>query len=434
MFWTIVGAAFIIWLVLVLLFTPRIDYHVTAPLRPDSDDFLHVIQSTCQAAIHFHNKVEIFTNGAQFYPAMRDAIHAAQSSVNLEAYIFHPGEAADMLADALVERAQAGVEVRLVVDAIGSASLRGPIVRRLVDAGCQLNTYQPLKWYRLHRLNNRTHRELLVVDGRVAFTGGAGVADWWLKPSAPSIRQRIIQLLQLRRPERMTPPWRDTMARVEGPIVAALQGVFAENWLECCGEILTAPGHWPDLEPAGPTEAMLVKSSPSDRATSSRVVFQMLIEGAVSYIDISTPYFLPDRAMRRAILRAAQRGVRVRAVVPGRATDQRLVRLASRRMYRELLAGGVRIYEYRPAMTHVKSLMVDGEWAVVGTTNVDNRSFEHNDEVNLAFRERAVTARLRCDFESDVAASDEITLDTWHARSPFEKLVGPVCWILERQQ
>jgi cardiolipin synthase len=232
----------------------------------------------------------------------------------------------------------------------------------------------------------------------------------------------------------MAPAWRDTMARVEGPIVAALQGVFAENWLECCGEILTAPRHWPDLEPAGPTEAMLVKSSPSDRATSSRVVFQMLIEGAVSYIDISTPYFLPDRAMRRAILRAAQRGVRVRAVVPGRATDQRLVRLASRRMYRELLAGGVRIYEYRPAMTHVKSLMVDGEWAVVGTTNVDNRSFEHNDEVNLAFRERAVTERLRCDFESDVAASDEITLDTWHARSPFEKLVGPVCWILERQQ
>jgi cardiolipin synthase A/B len=210
--------------------------------------------------------------------------------------------------------------------------------------------------------------------------------------------------------------------------------VFAENWLECCGEILTAPRHWPALTPAGPTEAMLVKSSPSDRATSSRVVFQMLIEGAVSDVDISTPYFLPDRAMRRALLRVAQRGVRVRVIVPGRVTDQRLVRLASRRMYRELLAGGVRIYEYRPAMTHVKSLMVDGVWALIGTTNVDNRSFEHNDEVNLAFRERDVTERLRRDFEADIAASDEITLDAWHARSPFEKLVGPVCWILERQQ
>lgn len=416
MFWTIVGLAFITWLVLVLLFTPRIDYHVTSPLRPDSDDFLHVIQSTCQAAIHHHNRVEIFTNGAQFYPAMRDAIRSAQASVNLEAYIFHPGDAADMVIDAMVERAQAGVEVRLVVDSIGSSGLRGPAVRRLVEGGCTVNFYQPITWYRLHRLNNRTHRELLVVDGRLAFTGGAGVADWWLKPNG------------------RTASWRDTMARVEGPIVAALQGVFAENWLECCGEILTAPRHFPQLSAAGPTEAMLVKSSPSDRATSSRVVFQMLIEGAVSDVDISTPYFLPDRVLRRALVRAAQRGVRVRVVVPGRTTDQRLVRLASRRMYRELLAGGIRIYEYRPSMTHVKSMMVDGVWAVVGTTNVDNRSFEHNDEVNLAFREVAVTERLRRDFEADVAASDEITLDIWRARSPFEKLVGPVCWILERQQ
>ncbi len=181
--WTIIGLAFIIWFVLVLLFTPRIDYHVTAPLRPDSDDFLHVIQSTCQAAIHRHNRVEIFTNGAQFYPAMRDAIRAAQASVNLEAYIFQPGEAADMLVDAMVERAQAGVEVRVVARRHRQlVACAAPPLRRLRDAGCQVNFYQPMTWYRLHRLNNRTHRELLVVDGRVAFTGGAGVADWWLKP------------------------------------------------------------------------------------------------------------------------------------------------------------------------------------------------------------------------------------------------------------
>jgi cardiolipin synthase len=416
MFWTIVGFAFITWLVLVLLFTPRIDYHVTNPLRPDSDDFLHVIQSTCQAPIHFHNKVEILTNGAQFYPAMRDAIRAAQASINLEAYILHPGEAADLLIDAMIERAQAGVEVRIVLDSIGSAAMGGAPMHRLAAAGCKLNFYQPMKWHRLHRLNNRTHRELLVVDGRVAFTGGAGVADWWLKPHGRK------------------PGWRDTMARLEGPIVAALQGVFAENWLECCGEILTSPRHWPALAPAGPTEAMLVKSSPSDRATSSRVVFQMLIEGAVADVDISTPYFLPDRAMRRALVRAAGRGVRVRVLVPGSGCDQRLVRLASRRMYKELLDGGVRIFEYRPAMTHVKALMVDGVWAVIGTTNVDNRSFEHNDEVNVAFREAAVTHRLRHDFDADLAASDEITAEAWLRRSPFEKLVGPVCWIFERQQ
>jgi cardiolipin synthase len=414
--WTIIGMAFIAWLALVILFTPRIDYHVSTPLRPDSDEFLHVIQSTCQAAIHRQNKVDIFTNGAQFYPAMRDAIMNAQASVNMEAYIFTPGDAADMLVTAMVERAQAGVEIRLVLDAIGSSSMGGKTARRLRDAGVRINFYQPVRWYRLHRLNNRTHRELLVVDGRTAFTGGAGVADWWFKP------------------HKGKPTWRDTMARVEGPIVAALQGVFAENWLECCGEILTSPRHWPALQAAGAAEAMLVKSSPSDRATVSRVVFQMLIEGAVTCVDISTPYFLPDRSMRRAIVRAAQRGVRVRVIVPGGHSDQRLVRLASRRMFRELLDAGVRIYEYRPSMTHVKALMVDEAWVVLGTTNVDNRSFEHNDEVNVAFREPALTARVRRDFEADLAASDEVTVESWCRRPVLEKLVGPVCWILERQQ
>jgi cardiolipin synthase len=416
MAWTIIGLGFLIWLLFVFLFTPRIDYRITVPLRPDSDEFLHVIQATCQAAVHFNNRVEVLTNGAQFYPAMRDAILEAQASVNLEAYIFAPGEAADMLIDAMVARAREGVEVRLVLDSIGSALMGGEPARRLRDAGCQLRFYQPLKWYRLHRINNRTHRELLIVDGRVAFVGGAGVADWWFKPIDGE------------------PAWRDTMARIDGPIVGALQGVFAENWLECDGEVLSSPRDWPALEPAGTTEAMIVKSSPADRATTSRVVFQMLIEGAVSDIDISTPYFLPDRALRQALIRAAHRGVRVRVIVPGKRTDQRWVRLASRRMWGQLLASGIRIYEYRSAMTHVKALLVDRTWAVIGTTNVDNRSFEHNDEVNVAFREGAVVERLERDFESDLHASDEVTGQIWKQRPILEKLAGPVCWVLERQQ
>jgi cardiolipin synthase A/B len=416
MIWTWLGIGFVVWLALVILFTPRIDYHVSTPLRPDSDEFLHVLQYTCQAAIHHGNRAEIFTNGTQFYPAMRDAILEAESSVNLEAYIIRPGAVADMLVDALVTRARAGVEVRIVADAVGSAWLGGSTERRLRDAGCKLRFYQSIRWYRLHRLNNRTHRELLVIDGRRAFTGGAGIADWWLKP------------------EGRTPAWRDTMCRIEGPIVAALQGVFAENWLECGGEILTSPKDWPALDTIGTVDAMLVKSSPADRATASRVVFQLLVEGAVTAIDISTPYFLPDKSMRRALVRAAQRGVQVRVIVPGSGTDQRLVRLASRRMYREMLEHGVRIFEYKPSMSHVKALMVDSAWAVIGTTNIDNRSFEHNDEVNVAFRETDVTARLRRDFESDAAASEEVTLGVWKQRPILEKLVGPVCWILERQQ
>lgn len=416
MTWALVLAVLGLWLLLVILFTPRIDYRVTTPLRPDSDEFLHVLQATCQATVQGHNRVEILTNGAQFYPAMRDAILQAQASVHLEAYIFQPGEAADTLIGAMVARAREGVAVRMVLDSIGSARLGRTRTRRLREAGCRLFFYQPIRWYRLHRLNNRTHRELLIVDGRIAFTGGAGVADWWY------------------RAEGGRPAWRDTMVRIEGPIVGALQGVFAENWLASTGEILTSPGDWPPLEPVGSTEAMLVKSSPSDRATASRIVFQMLVEGAVADIDISTPYFLPDWALRRALARAASRGVRVRVAVPGAQTDQRLVRLASRRMYGELLGAGVRVFEYRAGMTHVKTLLVDGRWAVIGTTNVDNRSFEHNDEVNVAFREAAVTARLRRDFEADLAASDEITFDGWRRRSRLEKLAGPVCWLLERQQ
>jgi cardiolipin synthase len=416
MAWTIIALGILIWVLVVILFAPRIDYRVSTPLRPDSDEFLHVIQATCQATVHSRNRVDILTNGAQFYPAMRDAILQAQASINLEAYIFSPGEAADMLIAALVARARDGVDVRLVLDSIGSALMGGEPARRLRDAGCQLRFYQPLTWYRLHRINNRTHRELLIIDGRLAFTGGAGVADWWLKPIDGA------------------PAWRDTMARIEGPIVGALQGVFAENWLECDGEVLSSPRDWPPLEPVGTTEAMLVKSSPADRATSSRVVFQMLIEGAVSEVDITTPYFLPDRALRQALIRTARRGVRVRVIVPGPVTDQGLVRLASRRMYGELLRNGVRIFEYRSAMIHVKTLLVDGTWAVIGTTNIDNRSFEHNDEVNVAFREGAVVVRLQRDFDSDVQASDEITSDGWDRRPFLEKLVGPVAWLLERQQ
>ncbi|MBI2189212.1 MAG: cardiolipin synthase B [Acidobacteria bacterium] len=416
MIWAYIVAVLALWVLIILLFTPRIDYRVTTPLRPDSDEFLHVLQATCQAAVQSHNRVEILTNGGQFYPAMRDAILQAQASVHLEAYIFQPGEAAEMLMEAMIARAREGVAVRLVLDSIGSAGLGRARTRRLREAGCRLYFYQPITWYRVHRLNNRTHRELLIVDGRVAFTGGAGVADWWY------------------RAERGLPPWRDTMVRIEGPIVGALQGVFAENWLASTGEILTSPLDWPTLAPAGTTEAMLAKSSPSDRATTSRVVFQMLVEGAASDIDISTPYFLPDRALRRALARAARRGVRVRVLVPGWHTDQRLVRLASRRLYGELLEAGVRIFEYRPGMTHVKLLLADGHWAVVGTTNVDNRSFEHNDEVNVAFREAAVAARLRRDFDTDLAASDEISCERWQRRSRLEKLAGPVCWLLERQQ
>jgi cardiolipin synthase A/B len=417
MFWlAVAGGIFLGWLVLVFLFTPGINYHLSRRTSVRAEDFLYTIQSTCQAALHHGNKVAILTNGPEFYPAMLEAIRSATRSVNMECYIFQPGRVADQFIEALSDRARKGVNVTIVVDAIGSFSLWGRPVRRLRKAGCRIESYQRFHWYRLARINNRTHRELLLIDGRVAFVGGAGIADWWMYPKG------------------RRPPWRDTMARIEGPIVAALQGVAAENWLECCGEIITGPEYFPNLDRAGDTTAFVVKSSPSDRATASRVAFQLLIEGADEHVHIGTPYFLPDRAFRRALINLAARGVTLRVIVPGRATDQKWVRLASRRMWGQLLEAGIRIYEYRATMTHAKVLIVDRLWTVIGTTNLDNRSFEHNDEVNLALRDEQVAARLLQDYERDLRDSDEITLEQWRRRPLWEKIVGPFIWILERQQ
>jgi cardiolipin synthase A/B len=417
MLWlSISGALFITWLILVFLFTPGIDYHLSRRTSIHDPGFLYTLQSTCQTALHHGNRVEIFTNGPNFYPAMIDAIRGATRSINMECYIFQPGRIADQFIAALSDRARHGVNVTIVVDAIGSFSLRGRPVRRLRKAGCRIESYQRLRWYSLARINNRTHRELLVIDGRIAFAGGAGVADWWAFPG---------------KHER---PWRDTMARIEGPIVAALQGVAAENWLECCGEILTGPEYFPDLQPAGDATSFVVRSSPADRATTSRVVFQLLMEGADHQVRINTPYFLPDAALRRSLVEIAKRGVEISIIVPGRDTDQHWVRLASRRMWGTLLEAGIRLFEYRHTMMHTKVLIVDGEWAVLGTTNFDNRSFEHNDEVNVAMLDRDLAARLLQDYECDIADSDEITLEQWRARPLWEKVVGPFIWILERQQ
>jgi cardiolipin synthase len=242
------------------------------------------------------------------------------------------------------------------------------------------------------------------------------VADWWARPSHGK------------------PMWRDMMARIQGPVVSDVQGVFAENWLECGGEILTGPATYKPHHPVGDVAAFAIKSSPADRATVSRALFQTLIEGANGKVLVSTPYFLPDRAFRKAIRRTVGRGVKMTVIVPGSNTDQRWVRLASRRLYGQMLEAGVRIFEYGPGMTHAKALLVDDLWAVVGTTNIDNRSFEHNDEVNVAFRDATVNARLTRDFEADLARSSEVGLAQWRNRPLWEKLIGTTAWILERQQ
>lgn len=410
------GIAVLIWLVLVLLFSPCIPYHIREPLSLSDPELLRTLEATTQARLFAGNHVEVLVNGERFYPAMEELIRSARTSVNMEVYIWQPGEIASRLEQALVERARAGVAVHLIVDAVGSAGLRRAYSRRMSEAGIKVSRYRRLTWHDFHRVNNRTHREILVVDGHSAIVGGPGVADWWYKP------------------HRKKPAWRDTAFRVRGPVVADLQGTFAENWLECCGEILAGPRYFPEIPPAGASIGLVVKSSPSDRATAGRALFQLLIHSAEKSLQITTPYFLPDAALRKELAAAARRGVAINIVVPGPFTDQRWVRLASRRMYRHLLSAGIKVFEYLPAMLHAKTMIVDGRVAVVGTTNIDNRSFEHNDEVNLLVVDPEVAGVLAAQFAVDLAASEAVTLRRWHGRAWWERALSPVVWLLERQQ
>jgi cardiolipin synthase len=412
----LIGCLFIVWLVIVTLFAPHIPYTLHQRLDCRSPHFVHSLSSVMLTAVHHDSRFEVLTNGDEFYPAMLEAISTARHSINMECYIFRADGTGWQFMRAMMERARAGVMVTLVVDAVGSLGFGLSAAQEMRKAGCRVELYQRPKWYRLSRLNNRTHRELLIVDGRMAFIGGAGIGDQWSKGEHGKRR------------------WRDTMARATGPVVASIQGVFAENWTECCGEILCGPEYFPDLEKCGQTSSLIVKSSPADRATACRVVFQMLIESASSRLRIITPYFLPDRTLRRAFIASAGRGVKIDIIVPGSHTDQRWVRLVSRRKYNELLRAGIRIYEYRAGMTHAKVLCADDLWVILGTTNFDNRSFEHNDEVNLAIRDEEMAARLTADFLDDLKRCEEVTLETWKQRPLIEKIIEPFAWILERQQ
>ena len=406
-------------LLFLALFQPGLPYTIPGaqPEALDSPQFLHTLQALTGAHLHQRSRVDILTNGEQYYPAELAAIRGARRSINQEAYIFQRGEVARQFVEALAERARAGVKVNLLVDAIGSAGLTDPFLKTLRDAGGRIYSYHPLRWYTWPRVNNRTHRELLIIDGEIGFVGGAGVADHWLKPADDE------------------PRWRDTMARVEGEAVTGLQAVFAENWLESAGEIITGPSYFPFAKAASETITLTVGSSPTvGRSTDARVLFQMLLDAAAHRIWITTPYFLPDSSIRRELKEAVKRGVDVKIVVPGKHNDHTLTRRSSRRLYGELLKAGARIYEYDPAMLHTKSLIVDSLWSVVGSTNMDSRSFELNDEANLAVLDRTLAARLERDFLEDLGQSREVTYDWWQKRPIFERVHEWFGALLERQQ
>lgn len=412
-----IGAAFLGWWTLVTFFSPRMRYVLRHGPAPDSPEFVHLLEWLCPARLLSGNRVDVLKDGDAFYPAMLEALRAAQRTINIEAYVFKPGAVLNRFLDVLVERARAHVEVTLVLDAVGAFRLDRDDERRLRDAGCRLQFYDNPTWSLADRMNNRTHREIIVIDGRVGFLGGPGIADYWMLPDGED------------------PAWRDTSLRIEGPAVAALQGVFAENWLECSGEILSGEKNFPLMRPdCGDTRMMVVKSSPSDRVTTARMLFHIFIACARTRLYACTPYFVPDRTMLQALEDSAQRGVDVRLLAPGKHADQEILRINSRRWFGELLEAGVRIFEYEPAMIHQKLLLVDNAWAVMGTTNLDNRSFELNDEINVAIANGDVVRQLEGVFASDLNRSRELTYEEWAKRPVIEKIAGRASWVLDRQQ
>jgi cardiolipin synthase len=417
----VIALAFLLAFLLSGLFGPMPEYEITnrdeLPAN-DSPEFVNLIESLSDAKVNHSGSLEILKNGERFYAAELEAIREARRSVNLEAYIFQKSEIGKLYLEAMTERARAGVRVNVVLDAFGCAATRMSFFRPLLDAGGKVSWYNSPAWHRLTRMDNRTHRELLIVDGNVGFIGGAGVADQWYRGSHGKAR------------------WRDTMVRVEGQAVANLQATFAENWLSTCGELLTGEAYFPALECAHKTVAMVINSTPTvGGSTRARVLFQLLLASARRSISITTPYFLPDKSLMRELCRAIEeRGVKVRILVPGRKSDHLLTRSASRGGYGPLLKAGAEVYEYQPAMIHAKVMCVDGTWAVVGSTNFDNRSFGINDEVNLAVCDARFAERLESDMSGDLLESRRVSLDEWTHRPITDRAPELLGWIFERQQ
>jgi len=357
------------------------------------------------------NTATILENGVEIFPAMVRDIRAAQKSVNLETYIFQPDHAGRMIADALIDAARRGVEVRLLVDAWGSKFK--DLGKELEDAGVQAHKYRPVSLFAIHKVGRRTHRKILVVDGRIAYTGGLGIDDRWLGDA------------------RNTKEWRDTQVRVEGPVAAQMQAIFSEDWTFTTGEILTGARFYPKIEPSGSMLAQAIKSSRGDSMSLAKMLFYIAIESASHSIHIENAYFLPDKQVRKALVDAARRGVDVQIIVPGRNIDLPMARFASWKHYGELLEGGVKIWEYAPTMMHNKTMVVDGLYSTVGSINFEARSMSMNAEECLAFYDKDFAGKMETMFGQDRRRSEEITYEAWKHRGLPKKLSETVFWAFE---
>lgn len=379
-------------------------YHMKHQFGPREQAFRQTMVALTGTELVAGNRIEILINGDRIFPSMLEAIARAEKTINMESYIYWDGRTGRRFAEALAERARAGVRVRLIIDAVGSAAMSKDLISFLRINGVDVESYHPIRWYTLTRANHRTHRKLLIIDGKVGFTGGVGIADEWLGDAdAPD-------------------HWRDTQVRVEGPAVTQMQFAFMDNWTRSRGELLTGLDYFPAVPPAGDKLVQVIKSSPSEGSSAVKLLYTISIVSARRSIWVSNAYFIPDRDTINALEGAVRRGVDVRVIVPGRFTDVPIVRSASRFQYERLLRRGIRIFEYQGTMMHAKTMVVDGIWSTIGSSNFDDRSFRLNDEVNVNIYDEAIGTQLEEIFQEDLQRSVEVRLRRWMKRPLWSRM------------
>ena len=383
----------------------RIEEQISSVYGVEDPEFVHTMGSLLGPSLLPGNRVVPLVNGDQIFAAMLKAIEGAKKSICFETYIYWSGDIGKRFSHALIERAKAGVATHVLVDWVGAAKMDKSLVDSMLKGGVEVEYYRPLRWYTLSRMNNRTHRKLLIVDGTVGFTGGVGIADIW-KGNAQG-------------PDN----WRDTHFLIEGPVVAQLQGAFLDNWIRTRGAVLHGPKYFPGaLAAAGTQQAQVFRSSAREGSDSMRLMYMLAIAAARKHIRMANAYFVPDDLSVRMFVAARKRGVDIEIIVPGEHSDQILVNKASRAKWGTLLQAGVKIYRYKPTMMHCKIFIVDGIWTSVGSTNFDNRSFRLNDEANLNVFDVGFAHQNSKQFSQDKRVSDEYTLAEWHDRGKLEKL------------
>ena len=361
------------------------------------------------------NEVKVLTNGDKIFPEMLKAIRGARKTITFETFIYWGDSIGEEFANALIERVQTGVKVHVLLDWLGSIKMEQKQLDKMQAVGVEIERYHKPHWSHLARLNNRTHRKLLIIDGKVGFTGGVGIADQW-RGDAKNPNE-----------------WRDTHFLVHGPVVGQMQAVFMDNWIKSKGSVLHDERYFPELKKAGNMSAQMFSSSPSGGGDSMVLMYLMAITAAQDSINLSSAYFVPDELLTQALTTAAKRGVKIRIITPGEHIDTDLVRRASRAGWGDMLQANVQIAEFAPTMYHCKVLIVDNYMVSVGSTNFDNRSFRLNDEANLNILDKNFAAEQTQIFESDWSNSHPITYQQWLKRPFSEKLIEKISSLLNSQ-